>query len=145
MGAVKMFDRDHFNTLEHGEERMSYLKKEIAEADAQKDLKSMIDLRYRYINESVFHGDSFKGLLMFPEYMKLVDDNPDDADIVDFMFAFKWIIENSREFYQIPMEQIEGYFDSYKEHLERYGYTPRTYNFKKAQFYRNIDPKKALK
>ena len=140
-----MFDRDYFNTLEHGEERMSYLKKEIAEADAQKDIKTMIDLRYRYINESVFHGDSFKGLLMFPEYMKLVDDNPDDADIVDFMFAFKWIIENSREFYQIPMEQIEGYFDSYKEHLERYGYTPRTYNFKKAQFYRNIDPKKALK
>ena len=140
-----MFDRDYFNTLEHGEERMSYLKKEIAEADAQKDIKSMIDLRYRYINESVFHGDSFKGLLMFPEYMKLVDDNPDDADIVDFMFAFKWIIENSREFYQIPMEQIEGYFDSYKEHLERYGYTPRTYNFKKAQFYRNIDSKKALK
>ena len=140
-----MFDRDYYDTLADGEEKMTYLKKEIAEADARKDIKDMIYLRHRYIDQSVFHGDSFKGLLMFPEYMKLVDEHPDDANIRSFMFAFKWIVENSQEFYQIPMEQALGYFESFKEHIGRYGYTLRSYYYKLSQFYRYIDPAKAVK
>ena len=61
-----MFDENFFSSLSHGEDRLDYLKKCIAEADAEKDAEKMLDYRYKYIKESVFHDDTFKAVIIFP-------------------------------------------------------------------------------
>ena len=140
-----MFDKNYLNSLSHGDDRLDYYKKCIAEADAEKDYHSMIWLRHDYIEESVFHDDSFKAIIMFPEFMKLFDEHPGEMKPSSFMFPFKWILEAGDEYYQMSLEQIESYFERFKEYIEKFGYTMRTYYYKKFQIYQYIDKDIALK
>ena len=139
-----MYDEQFYNTLPHGEERLDYLKKCIAEADKEKDAKNMLELRHEYIQESTFHDDCFKAIIMFPEFMKLFDENPGIIEPYHFMFPFKWILEDSVEYYQVTLEQLDRYFERFKEYIEKFGYTLRTYYLKMYQTYINIDRQKAF-
>lgn len=138
-----MFDYDHFMTLADGEEKMQYLKTCITDADNAADFEEALDMRYLYIRESIFNEDSYKGIIMFPEYMALFDKHPDKHEVRSFMIAFKWIIENVLSFYQISSEMIENYFEEFKKRCEMYGYSLRTYYMKKMLFYNDADPEKA--
>lgn len=137
-----MFDYSYFTTLSEGEERLKYLKKCIDEADKEKDHESALDLRYRYIKESVFNEDNFKSLIMFPDYMALFDAHPDKHDHHTFMTVFKWVIEDITDFYQISVEKAEEYFEEFRKRCLRYGFSLRTYYMKKAFFYSKVAPDK---
>lgn len=137
-----MFDQQIFSALTKGEERSKYLKKCIDEADREKDYASALDLRYRYIRESVFNEDNFKSIIMFPEFMALYDAHPDDFDSVLFMTVFKWVIEDITDFYQISIEKAEEYFEEFRSRCIKYGFSLRTYYMKKIVFYTNIDAEK---
>ncbi len=135
-----MYDYEYLETLADGAEKMEYLKKCIAEADAEQDMEHALHLRHDYIEQSVFHDDGFKGLLMFPELMKLFDENPGIMDPVSFMFVFKWIIDRTDEYYQITLEQIDEYFKRFRDYIEQFGYTLRTYYKEQFSVYSSIDP-----
>lgn len=137
-----MFDNNYYKELKYGEERFKYLKKEIAEADAAHDYAQGFDLRYKYIQESVMHGDEFKGLIMFPEYMAYYDAHSDACDRHDLMWAFKWIIEDALDFYQIPLEKVEEYYEEFRRRCEEYGISLRTYYMKKMSMYAYTDIEK---
>lgn len=139
-----MYDESYLESLPHGEDRLAYLRKCIAEADNAHDKKSSFGLRHDYIDEAVFYDDSFKAYVIFPEYMKLFDENPGIASPTDFIIPFKWIVENCADYYQITREQIERYFERFAEYLNKYGFTMRTYYLKKYKVYRDIDEKTAL-
>ena len=138
-----MIDYNYLKTLPRGEDRLAYLKKAIAESDNEKDIKDMMWARYYYIKESVFYGDTFKGLLTFPELKKLYEENPDVMPADSFAYPFKWIVEDSPYYYQISKEQIDRYLDSYKEFLLKNGSTLRSYYLKKCGAYQSIDCRKA--
>ncbi len=139
-----MFDEERFESLPHGEERFGYLKKCIAEADNEKNIKDMLDLRYEYIHEAFFYDDEFMGMVMFPEYMKLFDENPGVIEASKFMFPFKWVVENCSDYYQVSLDQIERYFERFEQYIQKFHYTMRTYYLKKYKVYRDIDEKTAL-
>lgn len=138
-----MFDYDYFEELSDGEEKLNYLKKCIDEADNEKNYSLSLDLRYDYIKESVFNGDCYKAVIMFPEYMALFDKYPDKHDKESFMIAFKWIIEDIGDFYQVTTDMAESYFEEFKKRCEMYGYSLRTYYMKKMLFYIHSNPEKA--
>ena len=140
-----MFDQFYFETLADVEEKLKYLKKCIDEADREKDYSEALRFRYMYIKESVFNGDCYKAVIMFPEYMALFDKHPDCHDTYSFMVAFKWIIENVPDFYQISSEMVETYFEEFRKRCEMYGYSLRTYYMKAMLFYADTDPGKAKK
>lgn len=139
-----MYDEEYLHSLPHGEERLNYMKKCISEADKEKNISLMLELRYRYIEESVFHDDCFKAIIIFPEFMKLFEENPGEFDNYYFMIAFKWIIEDSNQYYQVSVEQLDRYFERFKEYIEKFGYSLRTYYLKTYKTYLNIDSKKAF-
>ena len=90
-----MFDYSYFETLSEGDEKLRYLKKCIVTADHEKNISEALELRYRYIEESIFNGDCFNALIMFPEYMTLFENNTDKHSYLSFMKAFKWFIEEN--------------------------------------------------
>ncbi len=139
-----MYDEEYLHSLPHGEERLNYMKKCISEADKEKNISLMLELRYRYIEESVFHDDCFKAIIIFPEFMKLFEENPGEFDNYYFMIAFKWIIQDSNQYYQVSVEQLDSYFERFKEYINKFGYSLRTYYLKIAQAYVDIDSKKAF-
>lgn len=139
MGDLKMFDQNVYDQLNHGEERYKYLKKLIAEEDAAHNYGEAFELRYKYIGESVMHDDLFKGIIMFPEFMAYYDAHSDDCDQHSLMWAFKWILEDVVDFYQVSREKIEEYFEEFRKRCEEYGISLRTYYMKKMNFYSYFD------
>ncbi len=137
-----MFDKNVYDQLKHGEERYKYLKKLIAEEDAAHNYSEAFDLRYKYIEESVMHDDLFKGIIMFPEFMAYYDAHSDVCEQHSLMWAFKWILEDVVDFYQVSSEKIEEYFEEFRRRCEEYGFSLRTYYMKKMNFYYYIDVEK---
>ncbi|MBR1863237.1 MAG: hypothetical protein IJ806_04025 [Ruminococcus sp.] len=139
-----MFDESFYYTLPKGTERLDYLKKCIAEADNENDHRLSLELRYRYIEHSIFHDDNFRAIIMFPEFMAMFEKYPDELEPLKFMRAFKWVVEDSCDYYQITREQAEGYFEKFREYCLRFGYTERTCYLKKMEFYKTVDRELAI-
>lgn len=136
--------REHINNiseLEHGATRLDAISNAIREADEASAHEWRFYFRYEAIRESIFHDDAFKALLMFPELLKIYDDHPEleDEYADDLLTAFKWIIENATEFYQVSREDIERYFEAYKRRCEEYGVSLRVYHMKRCRYLLNVD------
>ncbi len=127
-----MFDRDRFAALPHGEEKMIYLKKCISEADNEKSIKDMLWLRYYYIREAVFYDDQFKALVMFPELLKLYDDNPGIIKPDSFTYPYEWIIDSCSNYYQISIEQIETYLRRFRDFLTENNFPMKKYYLRES-------------
>ena len=110
-----MFDFDteykKIMLLDEGAPRMDALKTAISAADQENDYWSGLALRYLYIKESIFADDAFQAIIMFPEYLALFDAHPEFEEefSADIMWAFKWVLENSRDFYQVSLDRAEKY------------------------------------
>ncbi len=130
---------------EHGTPRMEIMQNAITEADASAAHYWRIYFRYEYIRESIFHEDNFKAIIMFPELLQVFDDHPEQEDDTfdDVMQAFKWVLENMKDYYQISLQEVEKYYDEYEKRCRKYGFSLRVYYQKKSNFYLPIDKEKA--
>ena len=139
-----MFDENYYDNLPHGEERLTYLKKCIAEADNAHDIGQMMHSRYAYMEEAEFYDDRFKALIMFPELLKLYEENPDVIEPGVMIYPFEWIVEFCSDYWQISLEQIEPYLDRFREFLQKNGYGPEKYYLRKSCAYLFVDLDKSV-
>ncbi len=141
-----MFDAQQFihtiQELDRGAARMEVMANAIEEADREDAHYWRIYFRYEYIKESVFHDDNFKAILMFPTLLRIFDEHPEleDDTYDDIMWAFKLILENVPDYYQISREEIEAYYAEYEKRCQKYGFSLRVYYMKKSQYYLAVDP-----
>lgn len=130
--------------MEHGSARLETIAQAVKEADDENQHYWRLYFRYQYIIESTMHGDNFKGLLCFPEYLKIFDEHPEYEEDVyhDVMWAFKWLIGYLDDYYQISLEEVRHYFEEFRKRSEKYGFSLRTYYMKQASFWLDIDREK---
>lgn len=132
-----------FAELERGEARMAAMRDAIREADRQQDSRWRFQFRYDYLEESIFSGDRYSALIVFPELLKLYDDTPilyeDAAYAHNLLVCFRWIVEAAPEFPQISREQIDGYFREFKKRLRQQGKSLSIYYQKRCLFYMHVD------
>ncbi len=138
-----MFDYNYLCTLARGEERLAYLKKCIAEADNEKNIREMLTLRHDYMQESTFYGDKFQMILMFPEFLKLYEENPDVVEPDCALYPFEWMIEDCSKYWQVTREQIDSYIERFGEFLKKYGYDMTQYHLRRSGAYDCVDMDKA--
>ncbi|MDE6657485.1 MAG: hypothetical protein K2J88_02745, partial [Oscillospiraceae bacterium] len=124
-----------------GEPRIKALTSAIEEADKNGDNYWRLYFRHEYMHESIFHGDNFKAIIQFPEYLKIFDEHPEFEEDMshEMMWTFKNVLENMHEYYQISRAEIEKYFEEFKKRSQKYGESLRTYYMKKCKFYLHID------
>ncbi len=140
-----MFSADtHIRTIgeaEHGTARLAVLADAIREADEAGAHNWRFYFRFENIRESVFHDDAFKAILSFPELLKIYDEHPELEDEYedDMLLAFKWVIENATDFYQVSREQIDRNFEEYKRRCEYSDVSMRVYHMKRCNFLRMVD------
>ena len=127
----------NLHAMEHGAARLEATADAIAQADSADAHYWRLYFRYEYLTESNIHGDNFKGLLCFPEYLKIFDEHPElEEDMYhDVMWAFKWLLDDAPDFYQISLDEVENYFEEFKKRSQKYGFSLRTYHMKHAKFY----------
>ncbi len=133
---------EKIHALPHGEARLSAVSDAMHQADEAQAHYWRLYFRYEYLTESNIYGDNFKGLLCFPEYLRIFDEHPElEEDMShDVMWAFKWLLDNAADFYQISMEQILDYFEEFKLRSQAYGLSLRTYYMKRAKFDMAVNP-----
>ncbi|MBR1527672.1 MAG: hypothetical protein IJ642_00045 [Oscillospiraceae bacterium] len=133
------------NQMEHGTARLETISQAIKEADDENQHYWRLYFRYQYMTESTMHGDNFKGLLCFPEYLKIFDEHPELEDDMyqDMMWAFKWVIGNLDDYYQISLDEVNHYFEEFKKRSQKYGFSLRTYYMKQVDFWLHTRPDSA--
>ena len=127
--------------LEHGKARLDAMNAAITEADNENAHEWRIYFRYEYVEESIFHDDNYKAIIRFPELLAIFDEHPELEDDYynDILQAYKWVLENMSDYYQISREEIERYYADYEKRCKKYGYSLRVSHLKKASFYKPID------
>lgn len=132
---------DSIYDLEHGTPKLKALASAIEEADKNSADYWRLYFRHEYIQESIFHGDNFKAIIQFPEYLKLFDEHPEFEDDMshEMMWTFKNVLENMKDYYQISRKEIEHYFEEFKKRSQKYGESLRVYYMKKCRLYLHMD------
>lgn len=128
--------------IEHGEPRLEAYSNAIHEADEANAHEWRFYFRNEYIRESIFHGDSYKAIICFPELLQIIDEHPEveDDNEHELMWTFKNVLENTFDFYQISREEIEHWFEEFKKRSKKYGLSMRMYHMKQCKFYLSADP-----
>lgn len=132
---------EQIQSLAHGTARLEAMNEAIEAADQASEHYWRIYFRYEYIKESVFHDDNFKAVIMFPNLLQIFDEHPELEDDLcdDIMNAYKWILENLPDYYQISREEIESYYEDYEKRCKALGFTLRVSHMKKSSFYLPFD------
>lgn len=127
---------DEYLQLDEGAPRLRGIKKAIAAADAAKDAEWQFIFRDEYIHESVFHSDNVDAIIIFPEMLAIYDSHPEiqEDNRYDLMWDFKYVLEDSENYYHVPLEQMESIFKEFSERCRKYGYTQRAYKYLYEKF-----------
>lgn len=132
-----------FYELDRGIPRLTAIRDAIHEADQQKDIHWMFWFRYDYLEESIFCGDRYYAMIIFPELLSIYDQYPqlqEDGKVSHSMLiAFKWIVEAAPEFPQVSREEIDSYFRLFKRRLIEQGCSLSIYYMKRSLFYMHVD------
>ncbi len=130
-----------FCLLERGEPRLAAIREAIAEADQKNNLFWRFQFRYDYLEESVFCGDRYFAMIIFPEMLALYDQNEELRNHFshDFLVCFRWIVEAAPEFPQISKAEIDSYFRMFKKMLLEQGKSLSIYYMKRSLFYMHVD------
>lgn len=133
-----------FFDLESGVPRLNGMRDAIAEADNAGDLYWRFRFRFAYLKESIFCGDRYFAMIMFPELLALYDANEalqtDSTIAYQMLVAFKWIVEAAPEFPQISKGEIDSYFRLFKRRLLEQGCSLSIYYMKRSLFYMHCNP-----
>ena len=132
-----------YESIESGTPRLNAMRDGIAQADEQGDLYWRFQMRFYYLKESIFCGDRYFALIIFPQLLALYEENEkirlDDECDYDMLVAFRWIVEAAPEFPQISKVEIDGYFRLFKQMLLEHGYSLSIYHMKRSLFYRSCN------
>lgn len=145
--------KDSYDRMDHGKARTAAIRSAIEAADAHGDTSFRIFFRLELCLESCFYGDNMDMMVIFPEALSIIDRYPDtpstcfDSGYTDEMdhilWVYKWVVSNCKDFYQIPMEDCQKFFEDFKRRSQAYGYNLRPYYSYIYNFYEDIDPEKA--
>ena len=144
-----MFDAiqylEKIREMEHGSARLDAIADAIREADDASAHNWRIYFRYQFIQESIFHDDCFKAIIRFPELLQIYDEHPELQDEYedDMMIAFKWVLENSFDFYQISKAEIEKYFEEFKKRCQKCDTSLRVYHMKRTKYLLKVNMEEA--
>ncbi len=132
-----------FAAYESGTPRLQAIRDAIRLADERQALPWRFRLRFDYLKESIFCGDRYFAMLIFPELLDLYDRNEalqqDAAARFDMLVAFKWIVEAAPEFPQISKAEIDSYFRLFRQRLLENGCSLSIYYMKRNLFYLHCD------
>lgn len=132
-----------FQKLERGTPRLNAMRDAIHEADRRQDTAWRFWFRYDYLEESIFCGDRYYAMIIFPEMLSLYDEEPqlrESPKVSHYMLiAFRWIVEAAPEFPQVSRAEIDNYFRLFKRMLLEQGYSMNIYHSKRSLFYLHVD------
>lgn len=142
MKSLQLLQQE-FAGIESGVPRLNAIRQAFQEADQEQDLYMQFQLRFFYIKESIFCGDRYFAMIVFPQLLALYDEyeeirNMPECDY-NMLVAFKWIVEAAPEFPQISKSEIDGYFRLFKRRLIEHGCSLSIYHMKRCLFYLECD------
>lgn len=142
-----------YEQMQHGRARMEAIRAAMEAADSHEDTPFRIYFRLELCRESCFYGDCMDMMVIFPQALSIADRYPDtpstcfDSGYLDAMdhilWVYKWVVEECRSFYQVPMEDCMKFFEDFRRRSQAYGYNLRPYYYYLYLFYEKIDPAKS--
>lgn len=140
---------EEISVAPHGKEAMKCIRKGIELADKKGNKNMQIKYRLDYIEEAVFYDDHMEMYVMYPEVLKIYDEEVKERGFSDrtrsVMWEYKWVLENAKNFYQVSVKQWEKFYEDAKQRYLENNYSLRPLYQYRCGFYKNIDRNEAKK
>lgn len=133
----------------HGKEKMKLIRKGWELADKNKNRDKQLEYRMDYMSEVVFYDDIMEMYVVYPEILKLYDEQVKECGYSNHTFRvlwqYKWLLEDAKYFHQISVKQWEKFYEDAKKRYIENNYSLRALYMKRFSFYKNIDREEADK
>ena len=133
----------------HGKDKMKLIRKGWEKADADKNRHKQIQYRLDYIEESVFYDDLLEMYIVYPEVLKLHDEQIKDRGYdeltTDILWQYKCVVENAKDFYQVSLKQYEMFFADAKKRYMENNFSLRPLYQHRFTFFKEVDKEEAAK
>ena len=104
---LESLEEKYYET-ESDHERTAVLEEIIRRTDAAGDVHGGFNYRMDLVRHATFSGSQDRALVSFAWCLAQADKNPDDFDVVDLLWPYKWIVSNLHAYPQMPREKIDG-------------------------------------
>ena len=111
--------------MEHTPTQVALLEEAVREADTLGDARLAYRARMRLVSAATFSGAPDKALVAFSWCRSQFDAHPDEYDVLELLWDFKWIIGQLTDFAGITRQQISEVEDDLQRRLESLGYNIR--------------------
>ncbi len=133
----------------HGKEKLKFIRKGWELADKNKNRDKQLQYRMDYVEEAVFYDDVMEMYVVYPEILKLHDEQVKEFGYSKYtyniLWQYKWVLENARYFYQISVKQWEKFYEDAQKRYVENNYSLRPLYQHRYCFYKNIDKEEADK
>ena len=99
---------DKFYETESDHERTAVLEEIIRKTDAAGDIHGGFNYRMELIQHATFSGSQDRALVAFSWCLAQVDNNPEEFELEQILWRYKWIVSNLHAYPQMPREKINA-------------------------------------
>lgn len=122
------------SSLAHGPEEVEILDRAIRLADSHQHLQYGFEVRKRMMSAATFGGAPEKALVAFTWCVGQCDRNPEEFDVSELLWEYKWVVSGLKQFPQIPREQIESSFEDMTKRYQECGLSLRPIHKLRSMF-----------
>ena len=116
---------DQYYSAKGVAERLSVLDEIIRKADAAEHVPAGYHYRMQLIHDATFHGYQQRALVAFSWCLAQFDKEPDDFDLDELLWRYKWIVGNIHAYPQVARSKIESLLDDMERRFDEAGYSQR--------------------
>lgn len=124
--------------LPQGLERGEILEEAIRMADAEGHIKLAYEARGELINTAAYNNQPEKKLLNFSWCLNQFDAQPEEFDLWELLWRYKWIVVELPTFPEVTRTQIEEMFQDFQRRYTEAGFSMRVVHQKRMQVARSM-------
>lgn len=132
-----------YERLGHGKAKANAIRYAVEQADLYNDIPYMVFFRKEFCNEAIWYADEIDIYTVFPELLSLIDRYPGAEPvpsqyndmIQDVLYIYGALVIDSSDYYQIPLDECEKFFDDFTNRWIKAGYSASLPYRYRASFY----------
>ncbi len=109
---------DQADELPYSPAKISLLEQAVRIADTHNDVPLAYHCRQELLTAAIFGGRPELLIIHFSWSVAKFDENPDDYDMFDLLWKFKWICHAGNDFPSVSAEQVESILADFKRRLD---------------------------
>ncbi len=122
------------HSLPEGKAKLLLLEEVARMADSQNDIETGFNIRKEIVRQGMFNGHHLNAITAFSWRLACCEKYPQEFDISNLLWEYKWIVNLVYLFPDVPKDKIEQLFEDMKNKYNQEGASLRPYYCMKCKY-----------